>query len=139
MENRVVEFGNGYRYIKASDHMSSLSSSEENYDMYGVLDYENNNNYIIALKVKGGEYDCSGYLSFFYENKLQYIIIDINKAKTMTTENKNQFIHKKKEFGINLDFSLNSREIDKKSISYIYPNHNRKNCIKKIDFSSFTF
>lgn len=129
IDSSPVNFKNGYSYFKFSDHWSHLESKKENYEFYGILDYSYNDEYIIAVKVKGGLVDCEGYLSMYYENKLQYIIINIKNAQTIITEDENKFIHKKNLLDINLEFSFDRDKLEKKLLSYISPNSYSK-CTK---------
>lgn len=109
---RGDRLGDSY-YAYMTDAYYFIGSSKlDDFYLYGVLDYENDQRYIIALKLKGSGYTCQHFNHFAFSKILEYIIIDKKVNKISSTESKKKFEDMKRKLGIKMNFSITKNKIN---------------------------
>ena len=96
----------GDGYVIEKDTVYSTLSSENlgDFILYGIIDYNYNDNYIVALKIKGSGYSCRDSNKKLFTKLIQYVIINKKTNNVLITTDKNSFMIKKEELNISLKF-----------------------------------
>ncbi len=77
-----------------------------------IKDWEYTEKYIVVKRIPDELYTCNnGESHVFYNNQLQYLIIDKNTDKIYTTYNKDKFLELKDKFGIKKEFTIDNNKL----------------------------
>lgn len=103
--------GKGYKMYDYG-HIALISNHIPSLHLGDILDWEYDDEYIIARRIPEQHYDCGESVPSIYTNKIQYLIIDKNTDKIYATFNEKDFFDFKKKMKIALEFSRSKKSID---------------------------
>ena len=126
---------NGY-YMDYGSGNSIKSTKDTRVFVGGILDYNYDENHIIAKRFPRMNYSCSNPTSLesYFIQKIQYIIIDTKHDIVFTTFNKNIFQNKLKNLKISMKFKMTSTDIINfinKRYNWFYKEKNRIEYMKQ--------
>ncbi len=129
------ELGKGYVISTDKNYNYLTSESLKELILYGILDYNYNEKYIILAKLKGSAYTCKNADKFIFAKKIQYVIIDKHSGKIISTENEEKFEKKKTELNIRL--KVDSSDSFEKTIKKVRKSNIDKNILECEDVNTY--
>jgi len=103
--------GKGYRMYNYGN-IALMSNRIPNLHLTEILDWEYDEDYIVARRIPAQYYECEDSIRSIYTNQIQYLIIDKNTDKIYATFSEKDFLDFKQKIKIDLEFSRSKESIE---------------------------
>ena len=112
ISDHTDSLGDGYTYFSANSLDKTIMRSGQPVIGNLVVDYQSDDNFIVALRLKAIGYECGRRQTAFYRytNDLEYWLIDKSKNKQFVTKDAAEFAKLRKENDVPESLKVDSNE-----------------------------
>lgn len=112
ISDHTDSLGDGYTYFSANSLDKTIMHSGQSVIGNLVIDYQSDDNFIVALRLKAISYECARRQTAFYRytNDLEYWLIDKSKNKQFVTKDAVEFARLRNENIVPESLKVNLKE-----------------------------